>query len=296
MTEQSRFWDTGSYTDENFSEVLNRLFGDGVLSGVTNELAVTASDPAAMSVVVATGESWVHGTWYSNDAAKTLTVTAADPSNPRIDLVILRRTASSNTCVLAVLAGTPAGSPSAPSLTQTAATWEYTLAQIAVGTGVTSIVGGNIADKRPIKANGTPKNGIIFTTDSVAPAGWTEYTAARGRYIVGVPSAGTIGSTGTVGTAMTDKQDVTHTHTGPSHVHAQNMSGVGTVAAGAAGTVVVATVNTGAQMFQAAVGSDSGYVNTGVVAGGTAATGTAVTGISGNVIAPFIQLLTLQKS
>ncbi len=219
MTEQSRFWDVGSYSDENFAECLNRLFGDGVLSGVTNELAVTASDPAAMSVVVATGEAWNHGSWYSNDAAKTLTVTASDPSNPRIDLVILRRTASSNTCVLAVLAGTPAGSPSAPSLTQTAATWEYTLAQLAVGAGVTSIVAGNITDKRPIKANGTPKNLIAFTTDSVAPAGWTENTASRGFVIAGLPSGGTVA--GTVGTALTNVQNksTNHVHTGAVHTH-----------------------------------------------------------------------------
>ena len=284
MTESSRFWDTGSYTDENFAECMNRLFGDGVLSGVTNELAVTASNPAGMSVVVATGEAWNHGSWYSNDAAKSLTVTAADPSNPRIDLVILRRTASSNTCVLAVLAGTPAGSPSAPSLTQTAATWEYTLAQIAVGTGVTSIVVGNITDKRPIKANGTPKNLIAFTTDSVAPTGWAEYTAARGRYIVGVPSAGTIA--GTIGSAMTNLQDLTHTHTsashthtGPSHSHsitnpnADYAHGGATVADGPA----------------ASTGAD-GTGATGATTPGTG--GTAVT----STIAPHIQLFTLQKS
>ena len=53
------------------------------------------------------------------------------------------------------------------------------------------------------------------------PSGWSEYTSARGRMIVGLPASGTDG--GTVGTALTDEQDKTktgsHTHTGPSHSH-----------------------------------------------------------------------------
>ena len=47
------------------------------------------------------------------------------------------------------------------------------------------------------------------------PAGWSEYTSARGRMIVGLPSGGTDG--GTVGTALTNAQDksksIAHAHT-----------------------------------------------------------------------------------
>lgn len=66
------------------------------------------------------------------------------------------------------------------------------------------------------------------------PSGWSEYTDARGRYIVGLPSGGD--KEGTVGTALSDKQDravgqhnhtfsgsalATHTHTftGTGHTH-----------------------------------------------------------------------------
>lgn len=285
MTESSRFWDTGSYTDENFSECLNRLFGDGVLSGVTNELAVTASNPAAMSIVVGTGEAWNHGSWYQNDAAKTMSITAADPSNPRIDLVILRRTASSNTCVLAVLTGTPAGSPSAPSLTQTAATWEYTLARIAVGAGVTSIVAGNITDSRPIQSLHTPSNIVAYFNGAVAsiPHGWTEATTIRGRYIVGVPSGGTVA--GTVGTALTNSENRAvgeHLHTvtvtDPGHFHADALWSAG---ANLVNSAASATGDSAKSTGSKTTGITAVTTNTGTVAGTNA---------------PFIQLVAVTKT
>jgi len=62
-----------------------------------------------------------------------------------------------------------------------------------------------------------PANVIAYTTDVIVPAGWSEYTNARGRMIVGLPLAGT--NEGAIGVALTDQQDKTHTHTGPSHTH-----------------------------------------------------------------------------
>lgn len=61
------------------------------------------------------------------------------------------------------------------------------------------------------------QTGTIMAFSGACPTGWSEVTAARGRMIVGTPSGGT--AAGTVGTALTDLQDKTHTHTGPSHTH-----------------------------------------------------------------------------
>ena len=71
-----------------------------------------------------------------------------------------------------------------------------------------------------------PANVIAYFNGAVAsiPSGWTEFTAARGRVIVGVPLSGTVG--GTVGTALTDLQNPTHTHTGPSHQHVSSLDTV----------------------------------------------------------------------
>lgn len=207
MTESSRFWEGVSYSDDNFAEALNRLMTDAVVGGVENELVVSAG--TGMTVTVGTGEAWVNGVWYKNSASVTLICGAADPSNPRIDRVVLRKSASANTLVLAVLAGTPAGSPTAPSLTQTAATWEISLATVAIAAGGSAV--GTITSERTIKSNGTPKNLIALFASATLPTGWEEYTATRGHMVVGLPSGGDMA--GTVGTALTNKQDKTHSHT-----------------------------------------------------------------------------------
>lgn len=61
-----------------------------------------------------------------------------------------------------------------------------------------------------ISTGSTEAPGQIVAFATTCPTGWTEYTAARGRTIVGTPASGT--NAGTVGTALTDLQDITHTH------------------------------------------------------------------------------------
>jgi len=54
-------------------------------------------------------------------------------------------------------------------------------------------------------------SGTLILTTSTCPTGFTEYTAAGGFYLVGVPVGGPVG--GTVGSAMTDLANATHNHT-----------------------------------------------------------------------------------
>jgi hypothetical protein len=127
-----------------------RALTDGVIDGYLNELIVSAG--AGLQVSVGTGAALVLGHPFENDAATTVAVTAADATNPRIDLVVLRFTPRGQTAEgkfeLAVVAGTPAASPSAPAVTQTSATWEIALAQLAVAAGATSFTGSNLTDRR----------------------------------------------------------------------------------------------------------------------------------------------------
>lgn len=128
-------------------------------SGVarTNDLLVSASSPAAMSVSIAAGWAAILGTYQANmgayvaynDAATTATITAADPTNPRIDLVCVTvsdaaYTGALNTVSFNVVAGTPAGSPVAPAVP----TNSIALAEVAVAAGATTITAGNITDRR----------------------------------------------------------------------------------------------------------------------------------------------------
>jgi hypothetical protein len=110
-----------------------------------------------MSVSIAAGWADILGTTQSNmgvytvynDAAVTGTITAADPTNPRIDRVCLTvndsaYTGSINNVVVNVVAGTPAGSPTAPATPANS----ISLATVAVAAGATTITNANITDTR----------------------------------------------------------------------------------------------------------------------------------------------------
>lgn len=134
---------------------------NGAAHGVCgyNHFKVTESDTPAMSVDVAAGLGLATGTVSAeqgpyglyNDATETLTVAAADATNPRKDLVIAQPRDSTydgddDDGFLTVVTGTPAASPSDPALT------DYpnavVLARIDVDANATSIVDADITDLR----------------------------------------------------------------------------------------------------------------------------------------------------
>jgi len=159
----------GSHPAENDRLTTQALWATtGIIN--SSSLAVTANSPAGMSVRVASGWAAIVGTTQANmgtyvaynDAQVTLTVTTADPTNPRIDRVVMTvndsyYSGSTNNVVLQVVAGTPAGSPVAPATPDNS----ISLATIAVGAGVTSIVTGNITDTRVAVTTNIPESGDI---------------------------------------------------------------------------------------------------------------------------------------
>ena len=142
-------------------------------------LAVTPNSPAGMSVLVASGWAAIVGTTQPNmgvytafnDATATLTVTTANPTNPRIDRVVVTvrdayYSGAFNDVIFQVIAGTPAGSPTAPATPANS----ISLATIAVGAGVTSITAGNITDTRVSVTTNLPAGDI---TEVIAGTGLT---------------------------------------------------------------------------------------------------------------------------
>jgi len=70
--------------------------------------------------------------------------------------------------------------------------------------------------KHAMPAEGGSPSGLIAYFTGSCPSGWSEYTSARGRYIVGTPSGGT--GQGTAGTALTNQENRPvgqHFHTFP---------------------------------------------------------------------------------
>lgn len=168
----------GTAVNEDQWSIMARFWAQSGVTDYANTLEVYG-DSSGRQVKVKTGRACVRGHWYENTAVETVAIAANASGNPRIDRVVLRLDPSANSIVLAVVQGTPAGSPSAPSLTQTdVATYELTLARVAVANGASTIAAGDVTDERTyvdgIYGNWTP----AITGTSANPTG----ASGTGRY------------------------------------------------------------------------------------------------------------------
>lgn len=146
--------------------------------------------------------------------------------------------------------------------------------------GVASTTSTLILSIQP-PTDGIVAGAVMMFNLAACPAGWTEYTAARGRYLVGLVNAGTLAAT--VGTALTNTENRAvgeHTHVATSvvtdagHTHTVGVSGGGNKA------------QTGSDFDTYASGT-SGSSTTGV----TVATTNANAGTVAGTNAPYLQLL-----
>jgi hypothetical protein len=172
----------------------------GVLpAGGTQALQVNASSGMAVTVnpgycIIQNSVSGTNGAYRFGFLSQgTLTCAAADATNPRIDLVcasVVDNGDATSFCQVLLVTGTPAPSPSVPA----APANSITLAQIAVAANATSIVVGNITDKRVWTV---PPGAILpVTTASVAPGG------QNGAYVHDV-TAGRLAHNGASGVKQT---------------------------------------------------------------------------------------------
>ena len=140
---------------------------DCVLSG----LAMTGGSD--MTPDVAKGAVLTNGVLKAV-AAASVTVSAADATNPRIDYVVVTSSGS-----LAVRAGTAAAAPVPPALTAN----DVVIAQIYVGANDTSIGSTQIKDRRVFRIQGP-----ILIYKNTTPAGTNTTAAAVTVATVSLPS------------------------------------------------------------------------------------------------------------
>jgi hypothetical protein len=159
----------GSHPAENDRLTTQALWATtGIIK--SDSLAVTQNSPAGLTILVSSGWAAIVGTTQANmgtyvgynDDTVVLSITTADPTNPRIDRVCLTvndayYTGALNNAVLQVVAGTPAGSPVAPALPANS----ISLATVAVGAGATAITNANITDTRVLVTTNIPESGDI---------------------------------------------------------------------------------------------------------------------------------------
>lgn len=156
-----------------------RNIGEGVKRNTLNELEVYG-DSSGMVVKAESGQAMVRGHYYNNSAEETLIITAADPSNDRIDNVVIELDPSANTIVLKVVAGTPAGSPVAPTLTQTdAGIYQIKLAEVFVEAASTTVDAGDVTDSRSYLITAADLTAIQASIDNPLASFVVDATTAR---------------------------------------------------------------------------------------------------------------------
>lgn len=102
----------------------------------------------AMIINVGVGRAWFNHTWTLNDALLPLVVPQSEILLNRYDAVVLevdsREAVRAND--IKIIKGTPASNPTKPTMVKTNDRWQYPLAYIYVGAGVTSIRQANITN------------------------------------------------------------------------------------------------------------------------------------------------------
>jgi hypothetical protein len=166
----------GSYPAQYDRLTAQALWATTGIIGSTS-LAVTQNSPAGMSVRIASGWAAIVGTTTTNmgvytvfnDATTVATITAADLTNPRIDLVCVTvrdafYSGANNDVIFNVVAGTPAGSPVAPATPANS----IALATVAVAANASTIVTADITDARVLVTTNIPETGDISSVTAGA--------------------------------------------------------------------------------------------------------------------------------
>jgi hypothetical protein len=220
----------GSHPAENDRLSMQSIIATSGIIG-TSSLAVTQAASPAMAVQSAAGWGAIVGNYttnmgvyqFYNDAATQLTITTANPTNPRIDRVVVTindsyYTGATNNVTFTVVAGTAAASPVAPATP----TNSISLATVAVAAGATSIVNANITDTRTNVTTNLPVGDLtevqagtgisvasgtgpipVVSLDGTVVYGYTTTATAAGTTVLTAASTSTQFFTGTTTQTIT---------------------------------------------------------------------------------------------
>ncbi len=186
-----------SHGAEDLRQLIAAMSSD--VSGLIGaaDLKVAAHGTPNMSVDVAGGraciagtENTYQGTYFCHNRGTTnLTIAASDPTHARWDLVVAKvqddaYSGATGAWSLAVVTGTPAGSPALPS----APANSISLAKVVVNATATTITSGNITDLRP----------AVVALGSSLPQGKLNYVSTTSGVGSITTTPTTVVSTGTI--------------------------------------------------------------------------------------------------
>lgn len=215
-------------TETQFSQWARNI-GEGVKGSSGGTELKPFGDSSGMNVKVYAGQSMVRGHYYISTATETLTIAASNPTNPRIDAVVLELDPTANSIVLKVLTGTAAVSPVAPTLTQTdSGVYQQLLGTVAVAAASGLITAGNVTDSRTFLAvPGVVPASTVTTAVSDKSANYSIVASDRNSYIYSTGSAITV----TIDNVLTAGQSVNFVQYGAGQITFAAGSGVSLVSA-----------------------------------------------------------------
>lgn len=191
----STTWPDGTpkSVDDNEYEVFGSAWsGDGVI-GLPSDTSPVFGDSSGRVVKFRSGKrALVHGHgWASGISDITVAVTANGAGQPRVDLAVLGLDRTTWLVTEYVKAGTPAVSPTPPTLQRDAlgvapGKWEIPLATINVAAGATGI---NAADVTSVAAFLGPQQGL-YVADATALAQLPAPGSGQLAYVASAASAG----------------------------------------------------------------------------------------------------------
>lgn len=146
----SRFYNSKNgdltYDAADWADYFASFVGNGVFAQPASGCQVQAD--SGMKIKVSAGKLWINGYYSVNTSDYSLTLSAADNTNPRYDRIVARLDLSKRTTTLTVIKGTAAAAPAAPAMVRNSSVYDLCLAIVAVRANAASITQADIADTR----------------------------------------------------------------------------------------------------------------------------------------------------
>lgn len=154
-----------TYNARQMSEIFDGIINDGVFESIGNKFMVSAV--SGMQIKVGSGRAWFNHTWTNNDSDMPLTLDAAEPLYKRIDAIVLEVNENQDTRAnsIKIIKGTPASTPSKPTLINTDGIHQHILGWITINGGATAITQANI--ENAIGTSATPYVTAILQVTNV---------------------------------------------------------------------------------------------------------------------------------
>ncbi len=173
-----------TYNADDLNEYLKGLISqDGIFYSVSDRCQVVQGDTTESNlyVIVKEGHGRVNNHWFKNTEDNKMELSPADVILDRKDRIVVRWDRTLRKCVLSILKGTPASTPTAPTLTRNEDIYEISLATITIKKNATFIGAANITDERPNGEVCGWVTGLIEQVDTTTL--FKQYEAAQNEFL-----------------------------------------------------------------------------------------------------------------